>query len=260
MLAALRIGAGQTLAGWPVLAGRSVFYVLLLVTLSALWDKVAVERLPGTLAHAVPEGGFALYVGVTEWVTLSLPAAHLRLEDDIRSSGLEPHLLRPKSYLAQVFAQSMGAGLVRLVTLGGTALVLLAASGRSWPEPMAFAVLPVLGVLGVAVGVLLYMLAGLAAFWARRVLPFQLVIQKLMFLQGGLYAPVTLYPEVMERVAQASPFAAHLYWPASIVIESSPQHAVIAVGWQVLWLVVLAGACLVLWRGGLAKVLAKGGV
>ncbi|MET3527906.1 ABC-2 family transporter protein [Phenylobacterium koreense] len=260
MLAAVRIGAGQTLAGWPVLVGRCLFYTLLLATLSALWDKVAAERLPGTLAHAVPAGGFALYIGVTEWVTLSLPAAHLRLEDDIRSGGLEPYLLRPKSYLAQVFAQSMGAGLVRLSALGATAIVLLAASGRPWPEPMAFALLPVVGVLGVAVGVLLYMLAGLAAFWARRVLPFQLVIQKLMFLLGGLYAPVTLYPDVMQRVAEASPFAAHLYWPASLVIEPTLSHAAIGAGWQVLWMLVLTGACRLLWRAGLAKVLTRGGV
>ncbi len=260
MLAALRIGAGQTLAGWPVLAGRCLFYVLLLATLSALWDKVATERLAGTLSHAVPVGGFALYIGVTEWITLSLPAAHLRLEDDIRSGGLEPHLLRPKSYLAQVFAQSMGAGLVRLAALGATALALLAVTGRAWPEPMVFVALPVVGVLGVAVGLLLYMLAGLAAFWARRVLPFQLVIQKLMFLLGGLYAPVTLYPDAMRRIAEATPFAAHLYWPASLVIEPSAPHVATAAGWQLLWILALGGACGLLWRGGLAKVLARGGV
>jgi ABC-2 type transport system permease protein len=260
MLAALRVGAGQTLAGWPVLAGRCVFYVLLLATLSALWDKVAAERLPGTLAHAVPEGGLALYIGVTEWITLSLPAAHLRLEDDIRSGGLEPHLLRPKSYLAQVIAQSMGAGLVRLGALGLTALALLALSGRGWPEPAVFVMLPVLGVLGVAVGLLLYMLAGLAAFWARRVLPFQLVIQKLMFLLGGLYAPVTLYPPAMEALAKATPFAAHLYWPASATLEPSLAHFAVAVGWQAIWIAVLLLACQAIWRAGLAKVLVKGGV
>lgn len=260
MLAALRIGAGQTLAGWPVLVGRCLFYVLLLATLSALWDKVAAERLPGTLSHAVPVGGFALYIGVTEWITLSLPAIHLRLEDDIRSGGLEPHLLRPKSYLAQVFAQSMGGALVRLAALGATALVMLAVTERAWPAPMVFLALPVVGVLGVAVGLLLYMLAGLMAFWARRVLPFQLVIQKLMFLLGGLYAPVWLYPDAMRRIAEATPFAAHLYWPASLVIEPSTRHVATAVGWQLLWILALGGACGLLWRVGLAKVLARGGV
>lgn len=256
--AALRVGAGETLAAWPVLAGRCVFFVILLLVLSALWDKVAAEQLPGTLAYALPAGGLALYIGATEWVTLSLPATHLRLEDDIRSGGLEPHLLRPKSYLMQVLSQNLGAAFVRLAALGITALALLAASGRAWPPAEAFPRLLVLGVLGVVVGVLLYALAGLMAFWARRVLPFQLVIQKLMFLLGGLYAPVTLYPPLMEAVAKASPFAAHLYWPAAMTMD--PDLFLIGLGWQLLWIGVLSAACIAIWRAGLAKVLRRGGV
>lgn len=256
--AALRVGAGETLAASPVLAGRCVFFVILLLVLSALWDKVAAEQLPGTLAYALPAGGLALYIGATEWVTLSLPATHLRLEDDIRSGGLEPHLLRPKSYLIQVLSQNLGAAFVRLAALGITALALLAASGRAWPPAEAFPRLLVLGVLGVVVGVLLYALAGLMAFWARRVLPFQLVIQKLMFLLGGLYAPVTLYPPLMEAIAKASPFAAHLYWPAAMTM--APELFLIGLGWQLLWIGVLSAACTAIWRAGLAKVLRRGGV
>lgn len=256
--AALRVGAGETLAARPVLAGRCVFFVILLLVLSALWDKVAAEQLPGTLAYALPAGGLALYIGATEWVTLSLPATHLRLEDDIRSGGLEPHLLRPKSYLIQVLSQNLGAAFVRLAALGITALALLAASGRAWPPAEAFPRLLVLGVLGVVVGVLLYALAGLMAFWARRVLPFQLVIQKLMFLLGGLYAPVTLYPPLMEAIAKASPFAAHLYWPAAMTM--APELFLIGLGWQLLWIGVLSAACTAIWRAGLAKVLRRGGV
>ncbi|RZJ94633.1 MAG: hypothetical protein EON88_12200, partial [Brevundimonas sp.] len=117
-----------------------------------------------------------------------------------------------------------------------------------------------LGVLGVVVGILLYALAGLMAFWARRTLPFQLVIQKLMFLLGGLYAPVTLYPPVLEAVAKASPFAAHLYWPSIQAIATSRADFLMGLAWQGVWIVALSSACLWLWRAGLAKVLREGGV
>ncbi len=164
LLSAFRLGAGQTLAGWPVLVGRCIFYVILLIVLSALWDKVVAERLPGTLAGELPPGGLALYIGVTEWIT------------------------------------------------------------------------------------------------ARRTLPFQLVIQKLMFLLGGLYAPVTLYPPALEAVAKASPFAAHLYWPSIQVIAVSREGFLTGLAWQGLWIALLSLACLRLWRAGLAKVLREGGV
>ena len=89
---ALALGARQTLAGWPVLIGRCLFYVLILLVLTALWDKVAADRIPGALS--LPAGGLALYIGAKEWVTLALPAVHLRLEDDIRSGGVEPQIGR----------------------------------------------------------------------------------------------------------------------------------------------------------------------
>ena len=85
----------------------------------------------GTLAQVLPAGGLAVYVGVTEWVTLSVVAVHLRLEDDIRSGLLEPHLLRPKAYLVQKAAEAFGGMAARLLVLGATALALLALSGRA---------------------------------------------------------------------------------------------------------------------------------
>lgn len=257
-LGALTIGAGQAIAGWPVLIGRCVFYVLIMLVISALWDRVAAERLPGTLAAALPAGGLALYVGVTEWITLALPHLHLKFEDDIRRGGLEPHLFRPKSYLLHTLALSLGGALVRLAALGVTGLAMLVVSGREAPPAAAFAGLLVLGVLALVVGVLLYALAGLSAFWARRTMPFQLIVQKLMFLLGGLFAPISLYPAVMREVGEASPFAAHLYWAGVQALEPSLANFLTALAWQVLWIGLLTLLCLVLWRAGLAKVLEEG--
>jgi ABC-2 type transport system permease protein len=257
--AGVRLGAAGAVAAWPVLLGRAVFYLLLLIVLTALWDKVAAERLPGTLAAALPKGGLALYIGVTEWVTLSVPAIHLRLEDDIRSGALETHLLRPKAYLVQRTAESVGAMLVRLFATGAAALLMLLASGRAWPAPGALAALAVVGPVGALIGVLLYVVAGLSAFWVRRTLPAMLVIQKLMFLLGGLFAPITLYPAWLARLGVASPFAAHLYWPAALMLSPSPNVLVptiaMAMGAQMFWIALLSGLITLMWRAGLRRVL-----
>jgi ABC-2 type transport system permease protein len=256
--AGLRIGAGQALAAWPVLVGRCVFFVLIMIVLAALWDRVAAERLSG-LAAAAPVAGFAIYVGVTEWITLSLPHLHVRFEEDIRGGGLGPALLRPKSHLVQMLAQSYGGALVRLVALGVAGLVMLAVSGRPGPPAYVLVLLLPLGVLGLLVGVLLYALAGLGAFWTRRTQPFQLVIQKLMFLLGGLFAPITLYPDWLETVGAVSPFAAHLYWAGVQAIDPSWGGFAQGVAWQLAWIVILGLVCGGIWRAGLAKVVREGG-
>ena len=259
---AVRLGFNQSFVAWPVLLGRCVFFCLLLVVLSALWDAVAAQRVAGAIA--LPSGDMSLYIGATEWITLSLPAVFLRFEDDIRGGGLEPQLLRPKPYLLQTLALAFGGGLSRLIALGITALLLLTLSGRAWPPEFAFAALLVLGPLALAVGLLLYALAGLAAFWARRTLPFQLVIQKLMFLAGGLFAPVTLYPPLFETLAKATPFAAHLYWAGAQMLGSgsaqAPQLLLQGIAWQLFWIAALSLLCFLLWRAGLAKLLREGGL
>lgn len=255
--AAFRVGAGQMAAGWQVLAGRCLFYVLIMTILSALWDKVAAEQVAGAIAMP---GDLTLYVGATEWITLSLPAIHTKFEDEIRGGLLEPHLLRPKPYPVMALAQSLGGALVRMAAMGATGIAMLLVSGRAMPSMEALGYLTMLGVLGLMVGMLLYAVAGLGAFWARRVLPFQLVIQKLMFLLGGLFAPISLYPGWLRAVGEASPFAAHLYWAGAQVLRPSFAMFLRGVGWQVLWIAVLSLVCLVLWRAGLAKVLREGGV
>ena len=86
-LAVGRMGAVASLAGRAVLLGRGVFYLLVIALLATFWDRVAAEHQPGTLAPLLPAGGLAVYVGVTEWITLSVPAIHLHLEDDIPDLG-----------------------------------------------------------------------------------------------------------------------------------------------------------------------------
>ena len=254
-LASVRLGAGGAMAGWPVLVGRAMFYVLLMSVLTALWDKVIAERLPGSLVAALPAGGLALYIGATEWIGLSVPAIHLRLEDDVRSGALEAHLLRPKAYLVQRIAEALGAMLVRMAVTGSAALILLAVSGRAWPPLTGLAALAVAGPLGATIGVLLFTIAGLSAFWARRTLPVFLIIQKLLFLLGGLFAPITLYPLWLAQLGKLSPFAAHLFWPASLMIAPSWVAVRYALASQLAWIVLLSALIALIWRAGERKLL-----
>jgi ABC-2 type transport system permease protein len=256
-IAAAKLGAVLALAAWPILIGRVVFYLLLLMLLGALWDKVAAEQVT-PLAATLPHGGLAVYVGVTEWVTLSVVAIERRFEDDIRGGGLEPCLLRPKSYLLQCVAPTMGETTVRLAVLGSAGLAALALSGRPLPAPAVLLVLLLLGSLGCIVGTLLYVLVGLGAFWMRRVQPAMLITQKLSFLLGGLMAPVSLYPDWLFGFARATPFGAKLYWVGVQAITPSIGLFWEGVGWQVLWIAVLSALCLLLWRAGLRKALKEG--
>ena len=255
---AFALGLRRNFANWPILLGRALFYLAALIVLCALWDKVAAQRLPGTLVSALPPGGLALYFGTTEWISISIAAVHLRLEDDIRFGMLEPHLLRPKPYLVQKIAEALGDSAGRLIGLGVAALLALFVSGRAVPAPAAFVYVPILGLFGVTVGVLLYAVVGLSAFWLRRVLPPYLIVQKLMFLLGGLFAPISLYPAWLYRLALATPFAANLFVAGNQTIAPSAEGFARALLDQLFWIAVLSGLVALLWHAGLRKILREG--
>jgi len=255
---AFALGVRRNLANWPILMGRSLFYLVAMTVLSALWDKVSVQNLPGTLAAVLPPGGLTLYIGVTEWIALSVAAIHLRLEDDIRLGLLEPHLLRPKPYLLQRIAESLGDSFGRLLGIGAAALLALALSGRATPPPVAFAYAAVLGMFGAAIGVLLYTLVGLCAFWIRRVLPPYLIMQKAMFLLGGLFAPITLYPAWLYRVVVVTPFAAQTFFAGNQMIAPSAVTFGYALLAQLAWIAVIAVLIALVWRAALRKILREG--
>jgi len=257
-LSAFGLGVRRNLANWPILMGRALFYLVVMAVLSALWDKVAGQNLPGTLATVLPPGGLTLYVGATEWITLSIAAIHLRLEDDIRFGLLEPQLLRPKPYLLQKIAESMGDTFARLLGIGAAALVALALSGRSAPPAIAFAYVAVLGVFGGAIGVLLYTLVGLAAFWVRRVLPPYLIMQKSMFILGGLFAPISLYPDWLYHAARLTPFAANTFIAGNQMIAPSAAAFGAGLAAQLAWIVIIAILIALVWRAALRKILREG--
>ena len=256
--ASLVFGARQAFAAWPVMMGRCIFYLVAVAVLVALWDKVAAQRLPHTLAVYLPAGGLALYIGVTEWITLSIAAIHLRLEDDIRSGALEPHLLRPKPYLLQKVAEQMGSTLARLIGIGVAALLALFLSRRAVPGVEAFVFAAILGVVGAFIGVLLYTLVGLCAFWLRRVLPPYLIMQKLLFILGGLFAPISLYPVWLYRFAVVTPFAASTFFAGDQMIRPTLAGFWPYLGWELFWFAAIALLVALFWRRGIVRVLKEG--
>jgi ABC-type uncharacterized transport system permease subunit len=255
-LSTFALGMRRNFANWPILMGRALFYLVAITVLTSLWDRVAAQHVAGALT--LPPGGITLYFGTTEWITLSIAAIHLRLEDDIRFGALEPHLLRPKPYLLQRIAEALGDSFGRLIGIGIAALAALLLSGRALPPPAAFACVAVLGVFGTAIGVLLMAIVGLCAFWVRRVLPPYLIMQKSLFLLGGLFAPISLYPGWFFHAAVMTPFAANLFLVGNQMTAPSIAGFVQALGAQIAWLAVLSVLTALLWRAGLRKILREG--
>lgn len=254
---AFRLGLAGAFAAWPALAGRVVFYAVCLMVLGAFWGKVGAARLPGTLAARLPAGGLGPYVGVTEWIVISTVAVQLRFEDEVRSGVLEARLLRPRTWALLLIAEAAGGTAARMIAIAPAAAILLLLAGL-WPGAPTLARTALLAVGGAAIALLVYALVGLSAFWVRRVLPAALIAQKLAFLLGGLFAPISLYRGWLHTLAIASPFAAQLGFAGQSILSMSWTGFAHALAAQAMWGSVLAVLVALASRAGVAKTLREG--
>ena len=140
------------------------------------------------------------------------------------------------------FAESLGLLAVRAPALAATAWACAFVFTR-WIPPLAPLALTLpLGFAAAALIAGLYLWIGVLAFWLEDVSPVFWVVQKLLFVFGGLMLPIELYPRAMQIAAAWTPFPVMLAGPASFVLRQS------AADWLTLALEQLA------WGGAMAFV------
>jgi len=246
----------QELAERATLAGRVVFYAVLLTIFSRLWVVVQ-ER--GALSGA-NAADFLWYLAVTEWVVLSVPLVHLTVEADVRSGDIAYQLPRPISYLGARVAEAGGAQLVRFAVLGVAGFVFawgLAGSLPSRPEGLLLAL--VLAPLAAFTCTLFATAVGFSALWLQDAAPVYWIWQKCMFLLGGLLLPLEIYPEWLREIASVLPFAAMLHGPGRSALGFDVEHALRTGALLVFWAGVAIALLVVLLRRGLRVLDVNGG-
>jgi ABC-2 type transport system permease protein len=241
----LAIEFRQTITRRAEMIGRIIFFIILMLIFSRLWQAVLGAAANGASSPASPAGSgpsdMLWYLAGTEWIALSVPMTHLDFERDIRSGDICYRLGRPVSYIWSRLAEGTGAMLARMIAVGLTALVFTRLLAGAWPSG-GWAVLMAIP-YGLVAGTLLLMfqcIIGLSAVWMEDVSPGYWVWQKLMFFFGGLMFPITVYPNWMQAIAEWTPFYPLLCGTGMI---ASGGHMDVASGFAIrlaAWVVIAA--------------------
>jgi ABC-2 type transport system permease protein len=197
------------------LYGRMVFFVVIIGVFSSLWRAT---REAGLAITADPRS-LVWYLASTEWILLSAPLIHVDVQEALRRGDVACQLGRPVSYVGATFAQGLGSVASRSPLLAATAF-LCAFAFTGWVPPWrALATVVIFGSIATALLTALHLAIGLLAFWIGEVTPAFWVWQKLLFIFGGLMLPIRLYPPIMRRLAELTPFPDILAGPASFVLD-----------------------------------------
>jgi ABC-2 type transport system permease protein len=253
--------AAFVLLGWSQarqdrveLYGRVAFVAIILGVFSALWRAVAAAGMPLGLDRPA----LVWYLACTEWILLSGPPIHVEIEGDVRRGDVTSQLLRPYSYPLALAARGVGMLAVRAPVVGASAV--LCAWWLTGVVPAAGAVLRAapLAVLAMTQIYALYVVIGLTAFWLDEVTPIFWIVQKLLFVLGGLMLPIALFPIWMQRIGRWTPFPYLLARPASFLLPG-PGDVWSALWPLVTWAVVLAGLAHVLFVRAVRSLQTHGG-
>jgi viologen exporter family transport system permease protein len=237
------------------LLGTAGLYVLVLAIFWAIWGATPLHE-----RQAAPSRASLLwYLAITEWIVFTAGARYREVERDVLSGAIESALLRPVSYGAATLARWSGGCTYQALVLLAVGVVTTWGLTGSGPPHGVLAPLVVLsGALALVLVLLCHLQIGYAAMWLRGAAPVFWVWQKLLFVFGGLLIPLVLYPPLLRRAADASPFAAMLAAPASLMLDGGANLAAVLAA-QLAWLAVLGVLAFAIGHWATARLLRVGG-
>ena len=238
---------------------RIIFMATVLYVFMRLWSVVyegaGVDRLGG-----LTEKQMLWYLVATESIIMSMPRLWYEVDHEVRTGAVAVQLIRPLSYIGAHFGRSTGERLVRFAIN----LVMGSLIATLFAGPIAFSlsglamfamVLPMAFIIDFFGA----MLVGLCAFWLESTQGIALIYSRLMMLLGGLMVPLEVYPDSVQPILRALPFAAILNAPGRMLVAPTFALFVQCLGLQALCLVVYGFGVFALHRYALRRVFVNGG-
>jgi ABC-2 type transport system permease protein len=251
--------ARSNLAYMGEVATRTLFLGVILYIFLQLWrvtySETGVARLGGlTLAQML------WYLSMTEAITLSAPRVAQEVDQDVRVGALAVQLIRPLDYPLARLWTALGERLVRFAlnaAVGAAiALVFVGPIGFTPAGLLLFALaLPpafVLDFLG-------NFLIGLAAFWLEDTSGLSLIYSRVTMILGGMLIPLELFPEAMQPILRALPFAGIVYGPARMFVHPEPAFLADLALRQGIAIGVFAIVVALVYRVALGRIYSNGG-
>jgi ABC-2 type transport system permease protein len=251
------IASRDQLVYLPSFLARNLFFVVVMFVFFSLWRAI--------YGGASTFVGFTMvqmvwYLTFTEAIELSQSRIFLPISEEVKDGTVAYSVNRPYSYVFFWISRGMGENLVKVVPLLAEGFIL--ALIMVGPLPGYFRALPV-GLLAIVMGILigtsLQMIIGLLAFWFEEVMPFWWIIQKLVFVIGGMFIPIDVYPDWLQRFSRFTPFAFAAYWPATVFVDFSRSRVVTTLAGQALYVAVFLVIAVVLFRVAVRKLHVQGG-
>lgn len=156
---------------------------------------------------------------------------------EVKSGNVEMFMNKPTNYLLLSFLKVIGQGIFSFlfISILGSTIMALFIGIPKLNLPVFIPTFIITLFLGQILGLLIYGIIGLMAFFIQDVRPIHWIVDKFVMILGGSYLPISMFPNFMKIIAFASPFGA-INFASSTVYESWNNEFITRISLQLLWI------------------------
>jgi ABC-2 type transport system permease protein len=240
------------------LIGRSLLIMLFMWVFYQLW-KVTFSAAEAETINSMTLYSTMWYLMMAETIELSRPQLARTISDNVKDGSIAYILNKPYNFLLYQFSNSMGETIFRTLMnalFGGIVVWWLVGPPPALPGWL-FAFFALLGTW--IMNFCITCLIGLSAFLVEEISPFMWIYQKFVFILGGFLIPLDFYPDWLQSIAKALPFAYMIYGPSKLFVAPSVELFVNIIFLQFVWIVVLGLILIAAYRHGVSYLTVNGG-
>ena len=210
----------QTLQKKGFLISKVCLYIMASLIFISLWSSISSEREPTLLSFEY----MSWYILITELIVLSTSEIYTSIHKDIKSGAIAYFLTKPVSYIWVRLSEAFGETVLNLIVLLFAGITFGVFTGAAIPNLTNLPFLLFAITLSAFLLLIFQSLVGVLSYWLGDTFTIVLILNKILFVLGGLFVPITIYPQWLQNIANLTPFPYMLYYTASI-LQNSAFHA-----------------------------------
>ncbi len=227
-----------------------------------VWIFSQLYSLAFHLSNSYTVGGLTLVQ--TIWILALTQSFHVSnrtrkimidIEYEIKNGNIAYSISKPYSYLWFNFSACVGVigGHIFITTLFAsiTALVLV---GLVKVSLLALILGTILLVFGFVMNTFAILIVGLLSFWSEDISAYRWIYDKLLWVFGGIFLPVSLFPEKFKILVDYLPFNHMFYGPARMMIGGDVTLFVKYLSIQIVWIVVFGAILSFIYNRGIKQI------
>lgn len=223
----------------------------------------ATVRAAGGTVQGYDVGSMSAYIWISQGMLGSINLnGRLDLSDRIKNGDVAVDFLRPVDVQLATVATEVGKAVFALVPRGVPSVaigaLLVGMTMPTTPTPYILGAVSLL--LGITVSFATVYLVAVIGFWLIETRGIQIFYMVISGFFSGLYVPISLFPDWMRVLAEATPFPSMMMYPIDVLtgrVTGTASYGLVAA--QVGWLALTLGIGHLLTVAGRRKLEVQGG-